>query len=55
MLTGGAEALAAFIHAGEPLAGLEAEGALTVAGDRALAERLPGLFPMPDPAPKPEP
>ena len=32
---------------------LEAEGALTVEGDRALAERFVTLFPLPPKAPRP--
>ncbi|URW75131.1 winged helix-turn-helix transcriptional regulator [Sphingomonas donggukensis] len=42
--------VAALVYGGVPLAALEAQGALTVAGDRALAERLRDYFPMPDKA-----
>lgn len=53
VLTGPGEALAGLIYGGVPLAALEADGVIEVEGDRALAERLPGLFPLPDRAPKP--
>jgi len=53
VLTGPGEALAGLIYGGVPLAALEADGVIEVEGDRALAERLPGLFPLPDVAPKP--
>jgi len=53
VLTGPGEALAGLIYGGVPLATLEADGVIEVEGDRALAERLPGLFPLPDRAPKP--
>lgn len=53
VLTGPGEALAGLIYGGVPLTALEADGAVAVAGDRSLAERLPGLFPLPDKAPKP--
>ncbi len=43
-----------FIYGGVPLAELEAAGEVEVDGDRSLAERLPGLFPLPETAPKPE-
>ena len=39
--------IAAAVYAGQPLAGLEAAGALTIAGDRDLAERFVTLFPLP--------
>jgi DNA-binding HxlR family transcriptional regulator len=45
-------ALAAAIYGGRPLAGLEAAGAITLEGDRALAERFVTWFPLP---PKAEP
>jgi DNA-binding HxlR family transcriptional regulator len=45
--TGG---VAALLYAGAPLAALEEGGLLTVEGDRALAQRLPALFPMPEKA-----
>ena len=47
VLTGAATAIAAAIYGGVPIAALEAEGALAVAGDRPLAERLTTLFPLP--------
>ncbi|QFU14835.1 winged helix-turn-helix transcriptional regulator [Microvirga thermotolerans] len=47
VFTGSAPALARAIYAGEPVAALEAEGALEVAGDRRLAERFVSLFPLP--------
>ena len=53
VLTGSGEALAGLIYGGVPLAALEADGAVEVTGDRALAEALPALFPLPDRAPKP--
>lgn len=40
-------ALGAFVYGGEPLETLEAAGALSVSGDRALAERFRTLFPLP--------
>lgn len=39
--------LAAFVYGGVPLAELEAQGALTVTGDRAAAEHFRTLFPLP--------
>ncbi|WP_294288809.1 helix-turn-helix domain-containing protein [uncultured Sphingomonas sp.] len=45
--TGG---VAALVYAGAPLAALEADGIITVEGDRALAERLGQFFPMPEKA-----
>lgn len=47
VFTGEARILAAFIYGGQPLAALESAGALSVEGDRALAEQLPGWFPLP--------
>jgi hypothetical protein len=47
VIAGAAPAIAGFIYGGVPLAALEAEGALSVTGDRALAERFAGLFPLP--------
>ena len=47
VLAGTAPAIAAAVYGGVPLAGLEAEGALAVQGDRALAERFVTLFPLP--------
>jgi DNA-binding HxlR family transcriptional regulator len=39
--------MAAAIYGGVPLAELEAQGALSIKGDRALAERFVTLFPLP--------
>jgi DNA-binding HxlR family transcriptional regulator len=50
VLSGPPPMLAAAIYGGVPLAALEAEGAIRVAGDRALAERFVTLFPLPDKA-----
>lgn len=47
VFTGTARYLAAAIYGGLPLAALEKKGALTVSGDRALAERFVTLFPLP--------
>lgn len=46
--TGPTHAVAAAVYAGVPLAELETEGALLIAGDRALAQRFATLFPMPE-------
>lgn len=40
-------AVAAAVYGGVALAALEADGALTIAGDRALAARFVTLFPLP--------
>ncbi|MFC7553750.1 hypothetical protein ACFQU7_18230 [Pseudoroseomonas wenyumeiae] len=53
LLEGAPRAIAAAIYGGQPWAGLEAAGALRITGDRALAGRLPGLFPLPPKAPPP--
>lgn len=53
MFTGTAPAIAGAVYAGRPLDTLEADGALTIDGDRALATRFTTLFPLPpkiDPA-----
>jgi DNA-binding HxlR family transcriptional regulator len=47
VLTGAATALAGAVYGGVPIAALEAERALTVEGDRALAARFVTLFPLP--------
>ena len=47
IFAGSAVALAAAVYGGQPLAALAAAGALTVAGDRGVAERFLGLFPLP--------
>lgn len=46
-------AVAAAVYGGVPLTALEAEGALTLAGDRSIAERFIALFPLPPKAPRP--
>ena len=50
VLAGEAPAVAAAVYGGEPLAALEAAGALAVEGDRRLAERFVTLFPLPSKA-----
>jgi DNA-binding HxlR family transcriptional regulator len=47
IFTGPATAIAAAVYGGVPLDALVAQGALTVEGDRALAERFVTLFPLP--------
>jgi DNA-binding HxlR family transcriptional regulator len=47
ILAGTAPVLAGAVYGGQPLAALEAAGALGVEGDRALAQRFVGLFPLP--------
>src|SRR4051812_34922981 len=47
VLTGAATAIAGAVYGGVPIAALEAEGALAVEGDRALAARFVTLFPLP--------
>jgi DNA-binding HxlR family transcriptional regulator len=47
VFTGAAPAIAAAVYGGQPLTGLERAGLLSVAGDRALAERFVTLFPLP--------
>ena len=47
IFTGPPRAIAAAVYGGVPLAALEAEGALEIEGDRALAERFVTLFPLP--------
>lgn len=47
VFTGTPMTLGAAVYGGVPLAELEAAGALTVAGDRALADRFLTLFPLP--------
>lgn len=53
IFTGQPRMLGAAVYGGVPFAALEADGALAVDGDRALAERFAGLFPLPDKAPAP--
>jgi DNA-binding HxlR family transcriptional regulator len=47
IFTGAATAVAAVVYGGEPLAAMEAAGALSIEGDRKLAERFVTLFPLP--------
>lgn len=47
VLEGAPRSIAAALYGGQPLAALEQAGALRIAGDRALAERLVTLFPLP--------
>jgi DNA-binding HxlR family transcriptional regulator len=47
IFTGTAPAIAAAVYGGQPLRALAAAGALSVAGDRVLAERFVTLFPLP--------
>ncbi|SMF48212.1 transcriptional regulator, HxlR family [Tistlia consotensis] len=51
VIAGSPDALAAVAYGGRPLDEALAEGALTVTGDRDLAARFLGLFPLPAPAP----
>ncbi|MBX3561146.1 MAG: helix-turn-helix transcriptional regulator [Sphingomonas sp.] len=53
LFRGEPRAIAAAVYGGVPLAALEAEGALVIAGDRALAERFVQCFPLPPKAPAP--
>jgi DNA-binding HxlR family transcriptional regulator len=53
ILSGPPALLAAAIYGGVPLAALEAEGAIRVEGDRAMAARFVTLFPLPDKASSP--
>ena len=47
IFTGAATAVAAVVYGGEPLEAIEAMGALSIEGDRKLAERFVTLFPLP--------
>ena len=47
VFTGAARAVAAAVYGGQPLDALVAAGALSLEGDRALAERFVTLFPLP--------
>lgn len=47
VFTGAATAVAAVVYGGQSLATMEAEGALSIEGDRKLAERFITLFPLP--------
>ena len=53
IFTGTAPILAGAIYGGQPLDALEAEGALRIDGDRALAEKFVTLFPLPPKAERP--
>lgn len=48
--SGTAQALAAAVYGGQTLESLEKQGALRVAGDRKLAKRFLGWFPLPEKA-----
>jgi DNA-binding HxlR family transcriptional regulator len=47
VFTGPAAAIAGAVYGGVPIDALEAEGALSVVGDRALAAKFVTLFPLP--------
>lgn len=47
VFTGVPTAIAAAVYGGVPLEALEADGALTLDGDRAVAQRFTTLFPLP--------
>lgn len=47
MFAGSVQAMVAVIYGGQPLADMEAGGALAVTGDRTLAARFVTLFPLP--------
>jgi hypothetical protein len=51
--TGEPPLMAAAVYGGVPLAALEAQGALRLEGDRALAERFVTLFVLPPKVQKP--
>jgi DNA-binding HxlR family transcriptional regulator len=55
IFTGPPPVIGAAVYGGVPLAALEADGALKIEGDRALAERFVALFPLPPKAPRPGP
>jgi hypothetical protein len=52
-VSGNQNAWAGALYGGAPLKDLEAAGALTIAGDRALLTRFMTLFPLPAKAPPP--
>lgn len=54
IFAGAPSVLAAAVYGGRPLRALEAEGALRIEGDRALAERFVTLFPLPPKARRPD-
>jgi DNA-binding HxlR family transcriptional regulator len=47
VLSGAPPAIGAIVYGGQPIAAMEAAGALTVRGDRALLDRFVTLFPLP--------
>ncbi|MET0529286.1 MAG: winged helix-turn-helix transcriptional regulator [Microvirga sp.] len=51
--TGASRMIAAAIYGGQPIEALEAAGVLALEGDRALAQRFVGLFPLPSKAAMP--
>jgi len=53
VFTGEPRTMAAAVYGGVPLDALEAQGALTIEGDRALAQRFTTLFPLPEKAKRP--
>jgi DNA-binding HxlR family transcriptional regulator len=53
VFTGTPPMLAGAIYGGQPLDALESGGVVTIKGDRALAERFVGLFPLPPKASHP--
>ena len=50
VFAGTAPAIAAVVYGGVPIAAMIEAGALAVEGDRIVAERFTGLFPLPDKA-----
>jgi DNA-binding HxlR family transcriptional regulator len=54
IFAGTASVIAGAVYGGRPLSALEAEGALRIEGDRALAERFVTLFPLPPKANRPD-
>jgi len=50
LVEGAVSAIGAAVYGGQPIAGLEAAGALRMTGDRALAERFVTLFSLPEKA-----
>jgi DNA-binding HxlR family transcriptional regulator len=55
IFTGPPNVIAAAVYGGVPLQELEADRALSIEGDRSLAERFVTLFPLPPKAPVPAP
>jgi hypothetical protein len=47
VLSGAPPAIGAIVYGGQRIAAMEAAGALTVQGDRALLDRFVTLFPLP--------